>query len=188
MANDVKAPARRALLDAAKRLLPERAPSTVSGRELAAEAGVNYGLVHHYFGTKDTVFREALVELRDEFVLSNSGADLPRLLVEPDDPYVLALARSLIGSHPEVDGLDEFPIVAAVVATVTARLREGYPEWTDEEIAIDAKARAIAMVGMQLAYSVFNRALLESAGVTQRERAGVESALARLYRELSARR
>src|SRR3954465_15607142 len=98
-ANDVKAPPRRALLDAAKRLLPERAPSTVSGRELAAEAGVNYGLVHHYFGNKDTGFREALVGLRGQFGLSTSGAALPRLLVEPDDPYVLALARSLIGSH-----------------------------------------------------------------------------------------
>ena len=37
---------RTALLDAAIRLMSDRAPSTVTGRELAEEAGVNYGVVH----------------------------------------------------------------------------------------------------------------------------------------------
>ncbi len=40
---------RTAMLDAAIRLMSERAPSTITGRELAEEAGVNYGLVHYYF-------------------------------------------------------------------------------------------------------------------------------------------
>ena len=188
MANAVKTPARQALVDAAKRLLPDRAPSTVSGRELAAEAGVNYGLVHHYFGGKDAAFREAFLELRADFLARHEDADLPTMLVDPDDPYVLALARSQVGTDPEVRDIDEFPIMSAVVRTLTDRLRSQHPEWTDDEIAVEAKARAIAMVGMQLAYSVFNATLLDSAGVGRRERAGVESALGRLYRELSARR
>lgn len=39
-----------------------RSPRQVSGRELAQVAGVNYGLIHHYFGTKDNVFAEAVAE------------------------------------------------------------------------------------------------------------------------------
>jgi AcrR family transcriptional regulator len=188
MANDVKAPARRALVDAAKRLLPTRPPSTVSGRELAAEAGVNYGLVHHHFGVKDAVFTEALLELREEFLAKHAARDLPSLLVEPDDPYVLALARTQLGAEPEVRGIEQFPIGEAVVAAVTARLHEAHAQWTDDEVATEAKARAVAMIGIQLAYSVYNRMLLEAVGVTRRERASVEATLARLYSELSARR
>ena len=41
--------ARYDLMDAAIRLMSRRQPSTISGRDLAAEAGVNYGLVHYYF-------------------------------------------------------------------------------------------------------------------------------------------
>lgn len=53
---------RRALIDAAKTLMGMRSPRQVSGRELAQVAGVNYGLIHHYFGTKDNVFAEAVRE------------------------------------------------------------------------------------------------------------------------------
>ena len=45
--------ARGDLLDAALRLLADRPPSAISGREIAEEAGGNYGLVHYHFGSKD---------------------------------------------------------------------------------------------------------------------------------------
>ena len=53
---------RRSLIDSAKILMGMRSPRQVSGRELAQHAGVNYGLIHHYFGTKDNVFAEAVAE------------------------------------------------------------------------------------------------------------------------------
>ena len=53
---------RRALIDSAKSLMGMRSPRQVSGRELAQHAGVNYGLIHHYFGTKDNVFAQAAAE------------------------------------------------------------------------------------------------------------------------------
>lgn len=48
------------LLAAAIRLMAQRSPQAISGRELAQEAGVNYGLIHHYFGSKDAVFTRAV--------------------------------------------------------------------------------------------------------------------------------
>lgn len=53
---------RRALIDAATSLMAVRSPRQISGRELAQHAGVNYGLIHHYFGTKDNVFADAVAE------------------------------------------------------------------------------------------------------------------------------
>ncbi len=50
---------RDALLDAAIRLISDRPPSAVTGRELAEEAGVNYGLVHYYFESSGDLVKEA---------------------------------------------------------------------------------------------------------------------------------
>ena len=49
-----------ALVAAAARLLGDDPPERISGRRLAAEAGVNYGLIHHYFGGKEAVLREGV--------------------------------------------------------------------------------------------------------------------------------
>ena len=54
-----------AILRAAAELMAERSPSSVSLREVAARAGVNYGLIHRHYGTKDRL----LVALFQEFVL-----------------------------------------------------------------------------------------------------------------------
>src|SRR5262249_33272750 len=61
MATAVKRPTGRdqildAVLDAAERLFASSGPADVSLRAIAAEAGVNYGLVHRHFGTKDALF------------------------------------------------------------------------------------------------------------------------------------
>lgn len=44
-----------AVVEAARRLFEARDPSSVSLREIAAEAGVTYGLVHRHFGTRSAV-------------------------------------------------------------------------------------------------------------------------------------
>ena len=51
---------RKSLIEAAVQLMAMRSPRQISGRELAKHAGVNYGLIHHYFGSKDAVFAEAV--------------------------------------------------------------------------------------------------------------------------------
>src|SRR6056297_2857157 len=49
-----------AVLDAADRLFAEQGPGNVSLRAIAQQAGVNYGLVHRHFGTKDDLFDRLL--------------------------------------------------------------------------------------------------------------------------------
>lgn len=57
---------RKSLIDAAVQLMAVRSPRQISGRELAKHAGVNYGLIHHYFGSKDAVFAEAVSVATEE--------------------------------------------------------------------------------------------------------------------------
>ena len=179
-------PARHALVQAAKRLLPERAPSAVTGRELAAAAGVNYGLIHHYFGGKDAVFREALLELRAEFLSAHEAHDLPNLVIEPHNPYLRAVGRSQIDYPNEVGPVDDFPIGESMVAVVRTRVREANPSWTDAEVEVEARARVIAMLCMQLGYGLYREMLLATAAVSRSQQPSVEQALARIYREVTA--
>ena len=173
--------ARTALVGAATRLLPEQAPSTISGRDLAAEAGVNYGLIHHHFGGKDAVLSAGLVALRDDFINTHDDVASIHLLTENAHPYLRALARSHIDYPDTVASLGEFPLGKALVEVVAQRMA------SDDELADDseAKARVIAMVSIQLCYSVFGAALLDATAVGHRERPAVEAALAAIYDNLA---
>lgn len=166
---------REALIEAAKRVLPDRDPNTITGRDLAAEADVNYGLVHHYFGGKDGALRAGLRALRADFVATH-GDVAPMPLLTTSDPYLKALVRWHLHDSDAVEAEDEFPISAAFVATVTARLKSG-----GDDARAEAKARAIAMISLQLCLGVFGPVLFEATEVRRDERRAVEAALASLY-------
>ena len=54
------------LLAAAGDLLVEVGPHGATVREIARRAGVNHGLVHHYFGSKEQLLRAAMIVLLEE--------------------------------------------------------------------------------------------------------------------------
>ncbi len=197
MANDVKAevapppdpsgpPSRRALIETAKELLHTRAPSTVPGRELAARAGVNYGLVHHYFGSKEAVFRAALHELRDDFLRRHPEADLPDL-VGGEDPYLRAVGRSQIDYPGELGPGEGFPIGEALVSAMTARIRAQRPDEPEDRVSVGAKAHAVALMAFQLGYGLYRATLEADVGVSDKDRAQVRQALTSLYRSMTFR-
>lgn len=173
--------ARERLVDAAKRLLPDRAPSAITGRELAIEAGVNYGLVHHYFGGKDGVLSAGLAALHDDFLAAHGDPVAFRLLTD-GDPYFRALVRSQVDYPDAIQYTVDFPIAPALVEAVHERLgRHG----SEEERLVAAKARVIAMLCLQVCYNAFGPALLDSVGVSHRERGEVEMALDSLYEAIA---
>src|SRR5687768_12390120 len=48
------------ILDAAERLLGEKGPDGFGLAELGREAGISFGLIHHYFGGKEGLLRAVL--------------------------------------------------------------------------------------------------------------------------------
>jgi AcrR family transcriptional regulator len=74
--------AEEALLDAAERLLVAGGHAGITTRRLAAEAGVNHGLVHYYFGSVEHL----LVRVNDEW-----RAVLTEALAGPREEYGLEL-------------------------------------------------------------------------------------------------
>lgn len=168
---------REALVAAGARLLTERPPSAITGRELADAARVNYGFVHHYFGGKDAVLRASLFRLRDEFLDRHpKPEDLP--LLAAGDPFVAALVRSQM-DYPD-------PLGPIDMNTVGGRVVEGVRVRTAAD-GVEAYARGVALMALQLAYGAFRELLLDAAGVEGGDRRLVDERLGALYDELAGR-
>lgn len=81
MATSVKRPTGReeisdAVLDAAERLFAAAGPNEVSLRAIAQEAGINYGLVHRHFGTKDELFERLMQRYAERWTVRLEAGEL----------------------------------------------------------------------------------------------------------------
>jgi AcrR family transcriptional regulator len=136
------------LVRAAAVLLADREPSAISGRLLAKEAGVNYGLIHHYFGSKDDVLRRAVQLHRDEFfaVTARQGRT-PAFFAVCDHPgYVQAITRAAI--HPELAEAQRFPAIERMVETLVR------PDH-DEQNQHATRVAVLVVAATQAAWALF---------------------------------
>ena len=131
-----RARAEAALLDAAERLLVERGHSGLTTRGLAAEAGVNHGLVHYYFGSLENLLARVLERFTDAMIDRQQAmysADVPFLekwrsamrYLESDREYqkVWWELQALAWTRPELRER-----VAAVNAAWRSVLTEAFAE------------------------------------------------------------
>ncbi|WP_435207331.1 TetR family transcriptional regulator [Micromonospora sp. bgisy143] len=105
---------REAILDAARATFAERGFDAAPIRAIAATAGVDPALVHHYFGTKDQLFRAAMNFPVDPAEL------LPGVLAGDQDRVGERLVRTFVG-------IWDSPAGSAGVALVRSVLNS---EWT----------------------------------------------------------
>ncbi|HEX5469682.1 MAG TPA: TetR family transcriptional regulator [Gaiellaceae bacterium] len=82
LATAPKAPPDEALLDAAEQLLVDVGHAGVTTRALAAEAGVNHGLVHYYFGSVENLLALALERFTERMI------ERQRALYASDEPFL----------------------------------------------------------------------------------------------------
>lgn len=78
------------LLDAAERCLLEKGSHAASVKAIASMAGVNHGLVHHYFGSKEGLFIELLNKHFDTIKPS------PSLSMEREEDLIRYLTDTVI--------------------------------------------------------------------------------------------
>ena len=110
---------RSALLAAATDLFADRGPSHVSVREIARAAGVNHGLVHHYFGSKDALLRAVLDELASESASEVAAWDGHSGLLEAEGAvgrHGRIVAHLLLDARNPADVQTTFPAIDALIA------------------------------------------------------------------------
>src|SRR5438445_3166417 len=110
---------RRQILACARRLFSERNYASVSTSEIAREAGVARGLLHHYFGAKRDLYLEVVQELVRmpsnpvplqspgrglELVISESVERWMTMLERNRGTWVAAIGAQGLGHDPEVEG------------------------------------------------------------------------------------
>jgi len=71
-----------ALQDAAERLLIEVGYAALTTRKVAAEAGVNHGLVHYYFGSMEELLLQVLERFTDRLIERQAA------MYEADAPFL----------------------------------------------------------------------------------------------------
>jgi AcrR family transcriptional regulator len=114
---------RRQILTCARRLFSERSYDVVSTTDIAREAGVARGLLHHYFGTKRDLYLEVVRQLvrmpSNPVPLQAPGRGLQHVIAESVDRWLTMLERSrgtwlaaiatrgLGGSDPELEAILE---------------------------------------------------------------------------------
>jgi AcrR family transcriptional regulator len=108
---------REAILDAARAAFAERGFDAAPIRAIAATAGVDPALVHHYFGTKDQLFRAAMNFPVDPAEL------LPAVLAGDQDGVGERLVRTFVGIWDSPAGSAGVALLRSVVSSEwTARL------------------------------------------------------------------
>ena len=152
---------RTALLDAATELFAEKGPSDVSVREVATRAGVNHGLVHYYFGSKDALLAAVLDACAADVARELAQGDGVTLLTEPDSAVVRhtrILAHVILGAGDPAALQHEFPTLAHLVAALQER----------GLTAADARMRAAQVSALVLGWHLFGGFLTTAAGLSAR--------------------
>ncbi len=72
----------KALLDAAERMLVSDGYARITTRSVAAEAGVNHGLVHYYFGSMEELLLQVLERFTDRLV------ERQRAMYRAEGPFI----------------------------------------------------------------------------------------------------
>jgi AcrR family transcriptional regulator len=149
-----------ALVEAAIRLFGERGPGAVSLREVAAEAGVNYGLIHQYVGTKDellalvfkTVSANSAARIAED---SDASTSLDRLMSADTaaSAYVRMLAWTLLEGRDPAQFLGRSPALHELAAAIHRdRTRGRAPAG---EADVEDRIRVAAAVSLALGWRMF---------------------------------
>ena len=133
---------RDSILAAARRVFIRSSPTEASTADIAREAGVTRGLVHHYFGTKRELYLAVVAELAaslpevvrtdlrhlsvDEMVDANATSWLDA--IERDRELWLALLGvEVVGRDPEVEALMSAARDAAIDRMAQNQARDAEP-------------------------------------------------------------
>jgi AcrR family transcriptional regulator len=160
---------REAILEAARARFAEHGYDGATIRGIAADAGVDPALVHHFHGSKERLFTAAMrlpVVPSEVLTSAFAAAGPPGEQVSPGEQLVrtaltvwestevlsvfTGLLRSALTSEAAASMFREF-ITDAILGPVGAMIRARHPEADPADAAYRASAVASQMVGLALA-------------------------------------
>jgi AcrR family transcriptional regulator len=173
-----------AVCKAAAELFAERGPAAVSGRDIAARAGVNYGLIHRHFGSRQELQRQVMTRLATDLAVAfeegRSSGRSPLATLAEHPTYSRALARAALDGEDLASLQDEHPVIEDIMSRLKARSQEGEDDLADRMSMAFVTA---ALLGWTV-FATFLRSALDLEGVDDATtNAGLGDALARVFRQ-----
>jgi AcrR family transcriptional regulator len=126
-----RATAEEALLDAAERLLLDVGHARITTRRLAAEAGVNHGLVHYYFGSLENLLVRVLERFTERLTARQRA-----MYADPDVPFIEKWRQAMRYLVGEDVGYEKVWLELWALAWNRPGLRERVAEVNDEWWAV----------------------------------------------------
>ncbi|MBX3286199.1 MAG: TetR/AcrR family transcriptional regulator [Actinobacteria bacterium] len=173
---------RAKLLAAAVELFSEQGPASVSIRDIARHAGVNHGLIHRHFGSKDDLLAEA-IEV-GSFSLQPgafdpAGFDIDRVVhaMHHGSPSPKTIARVIVDDIAIGTVRPRYPVLERLLIFT----RQLPPEARPLELA-DPRLAAAAAVSLVVGSAIWGATLRVAFGLEDDD--GIESAMADLGRWL----
>jgi AcrR family transcriptional regulator len=198
------------LVSAAAELFAARGPDGVSLREIAARAGLNYGLIHQYVGSKDELLRlvieQSTTTTAARFAQADGVGEALELLQgpvgadRPAYPRLLAWAilqgrdpRELAGPSPALPQLIAMlPDKGAGAATgnspadpPAAAAADPLADPPADDLADDPRLRAAAIAALTLGWSLFGSFVSHAAGLDDVAPAEAHAAVQSLARRIA---
>lgn len=168
---------RRALIDATTELAIDQGLS-MSVRDIAARAGVNHGLVHTYFGSKDALISAAFDDINARAASEARDDGFPPLdlarrrggeLVKALARLMLDADRDLFTSHPVIEGWRD-------------ALTRDRPEFGTDEVA----ERIAVATAIGLGWALFADLVTTTLGMDPEARAAADARVTSLIIDIGA--
>ena len=182
-----RAAVKAALVRAATDLFAARGPAAVSVRDVAAHAGVNHGLVHRHFGSKEQLLASVMetlrAELQAELPPADGGTSVATLVREvllaarSHRAWWQILARSLLDGEDPTRLHATFPVIArlrAAIERVPASALRG----------LDPRLVTAMLVAMGLGMLLFAPFLRAAVGLREDEWDRYQAVLPGIFTEL----
>lgn len=149
------------LIRATAELLGEVGPNSLSIRAIAERAGVNHGLVHHYFGGKDALLHAAMEHLVHEhhgYAMENSRRQpYPEPFALLGDPtYLRAVVRAVLDNEMSL-ARTELTEGVSVPRNVLMHLAQ---ESGDAEPSVELKAKVGLAMAMEMGWAALEPFIL----------------------------
>jgi AcrR family transcriptional regulator len=148
-------PVPETILEAAADLYAERGPAATSIRDVARRAGVNHGLIHRHFGSKEQLVG-AVLDYLGQYLADRltSGVPVSRLDAVIDR-QLRVVARTTLDGYPVGSLQTRFPNIADRID----RLRPTHPTERSARLA------AAHLTALQLGWRLFADFLRASTGL-----------------------
>ena len=184
------------LVSAAAELFAARGPDGVSLREIAARAGLNYGLIHQYVGSKDELLRLVIEQSTSttaaRFAQADGVGEALELLQGPvgadRPPYPRLLAWAILQGRDPRELAGPSPALPQLIAMLPEKGADdptaARPP-TADDLADDPRLRAAAIAALTLGWSLFGSFVSHAAGLDDVAPAEAHAAVQSLARRIA---